>query len=126
MTWFGVAVVCLLVGALVVANALIKSASGIVEKILGFAGVGESGKKWSESIVGVLAICGAVAWWHWPAADKEPAAGLMMAGDTARVDDAGAEKIPDAMTCPCGSPAVCVGPKGGRYCVTIDGKKRYK
>lgn len=54
------------------------------------------------------------------------APGLVKVSDAAAVGDAGAEKIPDSMTCPCGSPAVCVGPKGGRYCVTIDGKKRYK
>lgn len=27
--------------------------------------------------------------------------------------------------CPCGSGKVCVGPRGGRYCVTSGGNKRY-
>lgn len=27
--------------------------------------------------------------------------------------------------CPCGRSLACVGPKGGRYCVTPAGKKRY-
>lgn len=27
--------------------------------------------------------------------------------------------------CPCGSGSVCVGPRGGRYCITSGGKKRY-
>ncbi|MBB4098008.1 SH3 domain-containing protein [Sphingomonas kyeonggiensis] len=28
-------------------------------------------------------------------------------------------------TCPCGSGSVCVGPRGGRYCITSGGNKRY-
>lgn len=28
--------------------------------------------------------------------------------------------------CPCISNMLCTGPKGGRYCVTANGKKRYK
>jgi micrococcal nuclease len=28
--------------------------------------------------------------------------------------------------CPCGSVAVCTGPKGGHFCVTENGKKRYR
>lgn len=31
----------------------------------------------------------------------------------------------DALRCPCGTVAVCVGPKGGSYCITDKGKKRY-
>lgn len=27
--------------------------------------------------------------------------------------------------CPCGTGAVCVGPRGGRYCITSGGNKRY-
>ena len=27
--------------------------------------------------------------------------------------------------CPCGSANVCVGPRGGRYCLTSSGNKRY-
>jgi endonuclease YncB( thermonuclease family) len=30
-----------------------------------------------------------------------------------------------AAACPCGSGAVCTGPKGGRFCVAEGGKKRY-
>lgn len=127
MTWFVVAAVVFLVGAWVVLGVLEKSAERSIAGVLGLAGVGESRTKWARGVVAVAIVGAALAWWHgWPGADKEPAAGLMVASDAARVGDAGAEKIPDSMTCPCGSPAVCVGPKGGRYCVTIDGKKRYK
>ncbi len=28
-------------------------------------------------------------------------------------------------SCPCGTGAVCVGPRGGRYCITSGGNKRY-
>lgn len=27
--------------------------------------------------------------------------------------------------CPCNGGKVCVGPRGGRYCITASGKKRY-
>lgn len=27
--------------------------------------------------------------------------------------------------CPCNGGKVCVGPRGGRYCITISGNKRY-
>jgi micrococcal nuclease len=30
-----------------------------------------------------------------------------------------------AADCPCGSGAICTGPKGGQFCVTPEGKKRY-
>jgi hypothetical protein len=28
-------------------------------------------------------------------------------------------------SCPCGSGHICVGPRGGRYCITSGGNKRY-
>lgn len=28
--------------------------------------------------------------------------------------------------CPCGSGAICTGPKGGQFCISRDGKKRYQ
>lgn len=28
-------------------------------------------------------------------------------------------------SCPCGSGSVCTGPRGGRYCITSGGNKRY-
>lgn len=28
-------------------------------------------------------------------------------------------------SCPCSGSKVCVGPRGGRYCITSGGKKRY-
>lgn len=32
---------------------------------------------------------------------------------------------PDADTCPCRGSQVCIGPRGGRYCITSGGNKRY-
>jgi hypothetical protein len=32
---------------------------------------------------------------------------------------------PSVAGCPCGSGKVCVGPRGGRYCITSGGNKRY-
>lgn len=32
---------------------------------------------------------------------------------------------PDAGTCPCRGNRVCIGPRGGRYCITSGGNKRY-
>lgn len=31
----------------------------------------------------------------------------------------------DSGDCPCNGGRVCVGPRGGRYCITSGGKKRY-
>lgn len=30
-----------------------------------------------------------------------------------------------SMSCPCSGTKYCVGPRGGRYCITSGGKKRY-
>lgn len=47
-----------------------------------------------------------------------PAVGVVAAGDpVAGVVGAG---------CPCSAGLVCEGPKGGKFCVTDDGRKRYK
>lgn len=32
---------------------------------------------------------------------------------------------PDASSCPCRGNNVCIGPRGGRYCITSGGNKRY-
>lgn len=32
---------------------------------------------------------------------------------------------PAGVECPCGSGKVCVGPRGGRYCITKSGNKEY-
>lgn len=36
-----------------------------------------------------------------------------------------ADKGADVVGCPCGSGQVCIGPRGGRYCITSGGNKRY-
>lgn len=38
----------------------------------------------------------------------------------------GAEKSYAAGPCPCSSNSNCVGPRGGRYCITSGGNKRYR
>jgi len=36
------------------------------------------------------------------------------------------EVTPDILSCPCAAGGIyCIGPKGGRYCVTDTGKKKY-
>lgn len=32
---------------------------------------------------------------------------------------------PSEASCPCDSGRICTGPRGGRYCITKTGKKRY-
>ena len=32
---------------------------------------------------------------------------------------------PKTVSCPCSGPKLCVGPRGGHYCMTSGGKKRY-
>lgn len=43
-------------------------------------------------------------------------------------ENAASKKAPKkavASSCPCSGTKLCVGPRGGRYCVTSGGKKRY-
>lgn len=37
----------------------------------------------------------------------------------------GSRGISDSGSCPCNGGDVCVGPRGGRYCITSGGNKRY-
>lgn len=37
----------------------------------------------------------------------------------------GSRGTSDSGECPCNGGNVCVGPRGGRYCITSGGKKRY-
>jgi hypothetical protein len=36
-----------------------------------------------------------------------------------------ARGVSDDGSCPCNGGDVCVGPRGGRYCITSSGRKRY-
>ena len=38
----------------------------------------------------------------------------------------GAQQSSVTQSCPCGSAVICTGPKGGHYCMTQSGVKRYK
>lgn len=86
-------------------------------------------KSWKGKIA-LLLFGAALGWFGWPAAKSlmraEPAAGVSAA---ALADQAEAERqkvIPDALACPCGGEAVCSGPRGGLYCVDVEGRKKYK
>lgn len=37
----------------------------------------------------------------------------------------GADPPATASDCPCGSGKICIGPRGGRFCITPSGTKRY-
>lgn len=37
----------------------------------------------------------------------------------------GARGTTDSGSCPCNGGDVCVGPRGGRFCITSSGRKRY-
>lgn len=39
---------------------------------------------------------------------------------------ASVHQAPSAGACPCSGAAICTGPKGGHYCLTASGNKRYK
>ena len=65
-----------------------------------------------------LALCAAVASLAFSvgAAEKRP---------PAKVEFMPMNYTSVAGGCPCGSSLVCVGPKGGRYCISGKGKKKY-
>ena len=74
--------------------------------------------KWSLLAIG--ALVGALVWWlssgdgKKPAALVEKPAPVVVQGESAQ-----------AVSCDCAAGAVCVGPKGGRYCLRPDGSKKY-
>lgn len=56
--------------------------------------------------------------------------GYSSSGSTRRASGASSTRRsayshPDASTCPCRGNHVCIGPRGGRYCITSGGNKRY-
>lgn len=79
--------------------------------------------KWFLLIVGALVV--GLVWWlvsgdgkPKPAKEAEPVAAIeQRAADVPAAQD---------VVCACSSGAVCTGPRGGQYCLTADGKKRYR
>ena len=83
----------------------------MLAKILGFVlGVA----KWSLLLIGALVV--ALVWW-------------LSSGDGKAKPAKEAEPVPvaavPAASCDCSAGAVCLGPKGGRYCLRPDGSKKY-
>lgn len=73
------------------------------------------------AVVG-LAVIVSVVWLLWQTPEKpvksEPAA---------EAAEVGAVKVEQAATaCICGTGVMCTGPRGGSYCLTESGNKRYK
>lgn len=53
---------------------------------------------------------------------------MLGANSAVAAENAASKKAPKQVTtslCPCSGTKLCVGPRGGRYCVTAAGKKRY-
>jgi len=68
--------------------------------------------RWAAgALLAGLALAGALALWPRQSGPEQAAA------------ETKAENA--AESCPCGGGAVCTGPKGGRYCLTAGGSKRY-
>lgn len=127
MTWIFVAVVVFAVGAWVLLGAIEKSAERGIAGVLGMAGVGESRAKWARGVVAVLIVGGAAVWWYSGKGDSgtENDAGKVQPAAMVVSGPAVAEK-PAPVDCSCASGATCTGPRGGQYCLTGDGNKRYK
>lgn len=68
------------------------------------------------AIGAALVVFAAGAWWLWPGAVQGPP-------ETAQAAQAEAAQ---AVDCPCASGRICEGPRGGRYCITDAGGKRYQ
>lgn len=131
MSWFWIAlIVCVLVGAWVMLGAAERGIEGVIARALRLAGAGEGAAKWARGVLAVVIVGAAVAWW--PGGDNaaEKGAGqimpAVMVSTAAPAGTEAAEKMPDALACPCDSGMWCTDPRGGVYCVTIDGKKRYR
>lgn len=81
---------------------------------------------WVLAGVGVLAVwaAGALAGWlkDWGGPLNEQARHDAVAVVSTSVADAGADKG----ACACAGGQWCQGPQGGIYCLTAEGKKRYK
>lgn len=62
-----------------------------------------------------------IAWTLWPSAKtaERPAS----AAPVVEAKNAEVEQV--ATACICGSGVVCIGPRGGKFCVTDTGKKKY-
>lgn len=128
MDWFWVVVVvCVAIGAWVLIGAAEKAATGAVGGVLKLAGVGDSRAKWAKGIV-FAALVGFFVFRHFGggAADgveKSPVgiqpAVMATAGGAAQEKRAPAD-------CSCASGATCTGPRGGQYCLTDGGNKRYR
>lgn len=127
MNWFLLVVVCVAVGAVVLAASFFSSLRGMLAKILGLAGVGESRGKWAGALAGVAMMAGAAAWWFGGPGQSgaENGARPVMPAAMVAAGPAVAENAA-AVDCSCASGATCKGPRGGQYCLTGDGNKRYK
>lgn len=127
MNWLLMILVCVAVGAVVMAASFFTSLRGMLAKILGFAGVGESRNKWAGALAGVAMMAGAAAWWFAGPGQSGPenGAGQVMPAAMVAAAPAVAENA-EQIDCSCASGATCKGPRGGQYCLTGDGNKRYK
>ncbi|MCL2344451.1 MAG: hypothetical protein FWC58_01195 [Desulfobulbus sp.] len=67
--------------------------------------------------------------WAWPAKHPAevaaPAAEQVAATAEERVEPVGPAVAGVEQACPCGGESLCTGPRGGRYCLTAGGNKKY-
>jgi hypothetical protein len=68
-------------------------------------------------------LCGAYDCW----VRRSPAGTLSTPGTTRPYTPSTQRSTPSSYSssCPCSSGSVCIGPRGGRYCITSGGNKRY-
>lgn len=85
-------------------------------------------KTWFHVVVLAVIIWVFYIWTPW-LDSKRGAVGVVPAGEFVKVGRLSQEPEAanqDVFVCPCGGPGWCVGPRGGVYCVDINGKKKYR
>lgn len=108
-----------LIGVAVVVVAL--ALADVVAARLGI----EKGRK-ALPVLAVAVGVGVVLWGPWRAVDGGAASVALPEASAVPAVMEAAPGAAEAVDCLCSAGAVCAGPRGGQYCLTGDGKKRYK
>lgn len=120
-------IVTFVVGAWVLLGKVDRAFDGGLRWLLLRSGMGEEAAGKATKGIGLLALVAGLVWVFWsgdkPA--KEPVALTAPAVIVPAAEQKPAEVAANTENCACGSGALCTGPRGGRYCRTESGEKRY-
>lgn len=85
-------------------------------------------KTWLHVVLLLVVFGVGFVWMPW-LDDKGGKDGVASVGAMAAVSQVGPDPVEasqDVFVCPCGGPGWCVGPRGGVYCIDMNGKKKYR